>query len=161
MKSILVPVDGSEQATRAAALAAEFAGAFDAEGTLMHVYEPPEQFNLADHFLEQRLREGRGDAVALIDDQRRWTYAEVSALAHRFGHVFRGLGVRQEERVMIAVPDSANFAGAFFGALKIGAVVVMVNPDLKRREIAELYDYVRPSVVVLADPVRRELKPRE
>ncbi len=121
------------------------------------VYEPPESLNIADYFLEARIQEGRGDSVALVDDEREWTYAEVRALAHQFGHVLRGLGVRQEERVMIAVPDSAELAGAFFGALKIGAVVVMVNPGFKRQDVAALFEYVRPSVAVVHDSVREEL----
>ena len=36
-----------------------------------------------------------------------------------------------EQRVIIALPDGPEFVAALFGVLKIGAVVVMVNPDLK------------------------------
>ena len=32
------------------------------------------------------------------------------------------------ERVLIALPDSPEFFGAFFGAAKIGAIAVPVNP---------------------------------
>lgn len=117
-------------------------------------YEAPEVFNIADYFLEDRWLEGRpgegrGDSVALRLDERDWTYAEVRDLAHRFGHVMRRLGVRQEDRVMIAVPDSAEFVGALFGVLKLGAVVVMVNPALKPEEIAALYEYTRARLCVV------------
>ncbi len=112
-------------------------------------FEPPLSFNIADYFLEDRLAEGRGERVALQLDERQWTYAQVSELAHRFGHVLRRLGVRQEDRVMIALPDSAEFVGALFGVLKIGAVVVMVNPALKRDEIAALYEYTRARALVV------------
>src|SRR5688572_7625621 len=92
-------------------------------------FSPPAAFNIADYFLSGRLSEGRGDSVALRLDDRNVTYAEVDALANRFGNALRSLGVRQEDRVLIALPDGAAYVGALFGTLKLGAVVVMVNPD--------------------------------
>ncbi len=112
-------------------------------------FEPPEHFNIADYFLGDRIREGRGDHTALRLDDRKLTYREVEVLANQFGNLLRERGVRREERVMIALPDSPEFAGALFGILKIGAVVVMVNPQLKPEEIAALYDYTRASHVLV------------
>ena len=112
-------------------------------------YEPPETFNLADYYLDQRLREGHGDRVALRLDDRRLTYREVQALADRFARVLRDRGVDHEDRVMLALPDGAEFVAALFGILKVGAVVVMVNPQLKPEEIAALYDYTRVRCVVV------------
>ena len=111
----------------------------------------PEILNIAQRFLDVRVEEGRGDRVALRLDEGELSYAEVQALANRFGRVLRNLGVRQEERVLIAVRDSPEFVGALFGTLKIGAVVVMVNPDLKPRNLAALFDYSRARVAVVAD----------
>ncbi len=112
-------------------------------------FEPPERFNIADYFLGERIHEGRGDRIALRHGGRELTYRDVEILANRFGNLLRERGVRREERVMIALPDSPEFVGALFGILKVGAVVVMVNPQLSPEEIAALYDYVRPSHVVV------------
>ena len=112
-------------------------------------FTPPETFNIADYFLEARLREGKGDRIALLTDERALTYRDVNALANRFAHVLRDAGVQPEQRVMIALPDTPEYVGALFGALKIGAVVVMVNPELKPDAIGQLYDYTRASVVLV------------
>ena len=40
--------------------------------------------------------------------------------------------------------------GALFGTLKIGAVVVMVNPQLKADDVAYFFDYTRARVAVVA-----------
>ena len=93
-------------------------------------FEPPEEFNMADWFLDARLREGRGGRVALRTDERDWTYAEIAALAARYGSVIADAGVEPEQRVILALDDGPDFVGALFGVLKIGAVVVMVNPRL-------------------------------
>ena len=104
-------------------------------------YDPPEAFNLADYLLDERVREGRGDRTALVCGDRRLTYRDVQALASRFGHVLRRLGIEPEQRVIIALPDGPEYAGALFGILKIGAVGVMVNPHLKAEEVAYVLEY--------------------
>jgi acyl-coenzyme A synthetase/AMP-(fatty) acid ligase len=43
----------------------------------------PERFNIADYFLDDRIREGRGDRVAIEVGDQRWTYAQVQALSNR------------------------------------------------------------------------------
>src|SRR6185312_17481714 len=76
------------------------------------------------------------------------TYRDMQALANRFGYVLTDLGVEPEQRVMLALPDGPGFVGALFGTLKIGAAVVMVNPQLKPDAIEYFYSYTRARVVV-------------
>jgi benzoate-CoA ligase family protein len=113
-------------------------------------FDPPESFNLADYLLDSRVREGRGERTAVLCGDRRLSYREVQGLSHRFGHVLRRLGVEPEQRVIVALPDGPEFVGALFGILKIGAVVVMVNPQLKADEVAYFFEYTRARVAVVA-----------
>ncbi len=113
-------------------------------------FDPSEAFNLADYLLDTRIREGRGERTALVCGERRLTYRDIQALAHRFGHVLRDLGVEPEQRVIVALPDGPEFVGALFGTLKIGAVVVMVNPQLKAEDVAYFFEYTRARVAVVA-----------
>ena len=112
------------------------------------VLPPPERSNIAAAFLDARVREGRGSRVALRTEQANLTYAEVQALANRYGHCLAAAGVEPEDRVLIALPDGADFVGAFFGTLKLGAVVVMVNPALPKDDVAHMLEYSRARVVV-------------
>jgi benzoate-CoA ligase family protein len=109
-------------------------------------FRPPEEFNIADHFLDARIREGKGDRTALITDDAAWTYREVQALANRYGNILREVGVDPEQRVIVALPDGPEYVAALFGALKIGAAVVMVNPQLKPEAIAYFCRYTRAKV---------------
>ena len=111
--------------------------------------------NIADFFLDARVREGRGDRTALLTDAGRWTYREVQALANRYANVLSSAGVAPEQRVIIALGDGPDFVGALFGILKIGAVVVMVNPDLKPDAIQYFYEYSR-AVAALVTAARAE-----
>jgi benzoate-CoA ligase family protein len=114
-------------------------------------HRPPELFNLASHLLDERIREGRGDSTALRTDAGVVSYAELQALANRYGNLLRQAGIRPEERVIIALPDGPGFVGALFGVLKIGAVVVMVNPHLRPDGVRGFYDYTR-ATAALVDP---------
>ncbi|MEO5616798.1 MAG: benzoate-CoA ligase family protein [Candidatus Eisenbacteria bacterium] len=111
-------------------------------------YEPPEQLNIADFFLDDRVREGRGGRIAVRTDSASFTFAEVQQLANRYANLLTGTGAEPEHRVLIALPDGPDYVGALFGALKLGAVVVMANPGLEGAEVKALLDYTRARVVV-------------
>ena len=112
-------------------------------------FRPAAQFNIADYFLDRRVEEGLGDAVAIRTDQGTLTYAEVQRLANRFGQALARKGVRREERVLIALRDTPEYAGALFGILKLGAVAVMVNPDLEPANLTALLDSSRATCAVV------------
>lgn len=103
---------------------------------------------MAEYFLDARIDEGRGERVALHTPSRTWTYAEVQGLANRFGHALRNLGVEREQRVLISLRDGAEYVGALWGTLKIGAAVVMANPALKADDLRYFMEYTRAKVVL-------------
>ena len=113
--------------------------------------EDPVQLNVADFFLDARVREGQGERTALITDAGRLRYREVQALANRYANVLAEAGVAPEQRVIIALPDGADYVAALFGILKIGAVVVMVNPELKPDAIRYFFEYSRAVAALVAD----------
>ena len=106
-------------------------------------------FNLATWFVDRHLEEGRGDRTALLTGERQVTYAELAALVNRTGHVLRDLGVRQEERVLLALSDGVEFVAAWYGAQKIGAVTAEVYTFLPAKDFAYYLDYTRAGVVVV------------
>lgn len=114
-------------------------------------FRPPEAFNLADHLLDARVREGLGHRPALHTDDGTFSYDDVLAAANRFGSHLRELGLAPEQRVAIALPDGLDYVAAVFGTLKVGAVVVMVNPHQRTGELSAVLDYIRATVLV-TDP---------
>lgn len=105
-------------------------------------------YNAAVDLLDANLEGGGADRTAIRTMAGDVTYAAVAESANRFGNALLELGVRMEERVVIAVPDSPEFAAAFFGAIKMGAIPVPVATDLTAGEYAALVDDSRAAVVV-------------
>jgi benzoate-CoA ligase family protein len=106
-------------------------------------------FNLASWFVDRHLEEGRGERVALLCGDRRVTYAELAMLVGRVGNALRELGVRQEERVLLALSDGLEFVATWYGAQKVGAVTAEVYTFLPAKDFAYYLRYTRAPVVVV------------
>ena len=111
-------------------------------------FEPPERLNLAEWLLDARLAEGRGARPALLTDAGPLTYAQVAAQSHRFANLLAAAGAEPEQRVMLALSDGPDFVAALFGVLRLGGVVVMVNPGLPPGDVEYFLEYTRARVVV-------------
>ncbi|MFC6016388.1 long-chain fatty acid--CoA ligase [Plantactinospora solaniradicis] len=74
--------------------------------------------------------------VAVVHDDREWTYAAVADRANRAAHALRSLGVRPGDRVGYLGPNHPTFLEAFFGTGQLGAVFVPLNIRLAAPELA-------------------------
>src|SRR5207244_1496533 len=83
--------------------------------------------NAASAFLDRNLAEGRGAKTAIYYEGTAYTYAQIAELANRVGNALLDLGIDLEQRVALLLLDSPQFAAAFFGGIKIGAVPVPIN----------------------------------
>ena len=96
--------------------------------------EVPERYNVGADLLERNLQAGRSDKVAIFSAADDLTYSDLFKLSCGAARTLRDLGVRREERVLIAAYDSPGWVAAFLGAIRLGAVPVPVNPLLQRSE---------------------------
>src|SRR5262249_28391483 len=70
---------------------------------------------------------------------------------NRVGNALRGLGIRQEERVMLLLLDAPEFLYSFFGTIKIGAIAVPVSTLANSDEYEYLLGDSRARVVIVHD----------
>ena len=68
----------------------------------------------------------RPDKVAFVHHDRRITYAELDAAAHRAAHVLRARGVGPEARLGIALANRPEWFVAALGAARLGAQCVPI-----------------------------------
>ena len=80
---------------------------------------------------------GRGSKVAYIDDSGSCTYAQLAERVERAANALRALGIEPEQRIAIAMLDSADWVALFLGAIKAGIVPVAMNTLLTPSD----YDY--------------------
>jgi len=119
----------------------------------------PEDFNLADYFLFDRIAEGKGDKIALRFGDRSWTYAEVADRSRALARYLVDVGLRSEQRVYIVLPDMPPFAWSIFATLAAGGVVTMGNSIAPIEDLRYVLDYVRASVLITTPKVASALVP--
>ncbi len=73
--------------------------------------------------------------TALIFMGKEITYVELKDLVDRFATSLAQKGVKKGDRVAIMLPNSPQAVIAYYGALRIGAVVVQTNPLYVEREL--------------------------
>jgi len=120
--------------------------------------ELPEYFNVAAHFLETPAAL-HPERLAIVGEPREVTYGELSALANRAGNALRSNGVSRGERVLIVLPDSAEFVAAFFGAAKIGAMAVPVNPFARSSDYIHYLENSEPRAAIIHSSALAEFLP--
>ena len=73
---------------------------------------------------------------AIVDDAGTLAYGELYERALRFARVLQEGGLRQGERVVLYLDNTAGCATAIFGTLLAGGVFVVVNPQTKAEKLA-------------------------
>jgi benzoate-CoA ligase family protein len=108
----------------------------------------PKQFNIAEYFLDAPAAR-HPNKIAIAGESRRVTYAELASLANRVGNALLEQGVSRGDCVLIALPDSAEFIASFFGAAKIGAVAVPVNPFARSADYIHYIENSEPRAAIV------------
>jgi long-chain acyl-CoA synthetase len=76
------------------------------------------------------------DRPAIRLDDTVVTYADLDARSARVAGLLTRHGIRPGDRVAIMLPNIPEFAAIYYAVLRVGAVVVPMNPLLKEREVA-------------------------
>lgn len=102
------------------------------------------------HLLQQSARR-HPDRLALVCGARRWTYAELDARCDRLARGFWTLGLRQGDRVIVQLPNVAEFFVTCFALWRIGAWPVMALPAHRQAEIGYFCEHTQAKGYVIPD----------
>lgn len=113
----------------------------------------PRDYNAAHDLIERNLGAGRAGKAAFIDDAGACTYGELARRVDHFAHALVDLGVRMEERVLLALHDSIDFPTAFLGCVKAGIVPVCANTLLTTSDYEYMLRDSRARVLFVSAPL--------
>ena len=121
------------------------------------------QTNLCFNAIDRHLAT-QADAPALIfvstetGEERSYTFAELHAEVMRMAAIFRELGVKRGDRVLIYLPMIPEAAFAMYACARIGAVHSVVFGGFASHSLASRIDDAEPKLVVSADAGSRNGK---
>ncbi len=115
------------------------------QSTPISKIELPERLNLCSYLLDARITEGHGARVAIRTATSILNFSEVKILSENYTRILARDNIKPKERVIVALPDTPDFVGALFGVLRLGSIVVLVNPDAPKDLLSYFFDYVQPT----------------
>ena len=98
--------------------------------------------------------EAHGDRVAIVDPapgRRAWTYRELDERAARLAAGFRARGIAKGDRVVVQLPNIAEFTEVVFALFRIGALPVFALPAHRETEIAYFCSFTEAVAHVIPD----------
>jgi bile acid-coenzyme A ligase len=82
------------------------------------------------------------------------TATEIEVSSNRLANFFASLGVKADDFVTIALPNSTMFVESVFAIWKLGATPQPVSPKLPGAELEAIVELADPSLVLGVDPLR-------
>ncbi|KQL36371.1 long-chain fatty acid--CoA ligase [Bacillus sp. FJAT-25509] len=90
------------------------------------------------------------DKLALVYQDRTYTYMEFNKVVNRFAWGLQKLGIKKGEKLALMMANSDLFVIGYCAAVKVGAVVVPINFRLVSREVEYILEQ-SDSVLVICD----------
>lgn len=102
----------------------------------------------------RRVAESRPDREALVCGETRLTYGQllerIATLAHGLGR----LGLKKGDRIALLLPPGPEFVVLFFAIAELGAIVVPLSPQSRRRSLQAVLGDAEPFALVTARPLQ-------
>ena len=128
------------------------------------VYTLPEfatyadRFNPTEELLGKAVAAGRGDRTAVLFEDQRLTYNQLLTQANKFANALRGLGVKENDRIVLRTPNIPPALVANFAILKLGAVCTPTSPLFSRTEIAHVANDSEAVAIVVSSALLGEVE---
>lgn len=118
----------------------------------------PARLNLAQYCLGHAAA-ATPDKIALLvvadadrpTEAERWTYRDLDLAVRGVGAGLLANGLKAGDRLLLRLPNDANYALTFFGAIAAGIVPVPTSSQLTAREVEVLLDDSDAAAIVVAE----------
>ena len=99
----------------------------------------------------ERIAANYPDKTAVVFLGKKYSYAELRELIYRFATALYELGVRDNDRVVIYLPNCPQWIAAYFAIQKIGGIPVPVSPIYTPYEIRYMINDSEAVTIVCQD----------
>jgi fatty-acyl-CoA synthase len=106
----------------------------------------------------EELAETRGDAPALLSAHECLTYRALDERANRYARWALVQNLGKGETVCLVMPNRPEYLAIWLGISKVGAVVSLINTNLRGAALAHCIDIVMPQHIVVAAELCDEVR---
>ncbi|MFC3965702.1 (2,3-dihydroxybenzoyl)adenylate synthase [Nocardia jiangsuensis] len=87
-------------------------------------------------------------ALAVVDERHRWSYAELDRRSHALATGLLRLGLRERDRVLVQLPNRAEFVEVIFALFRIGALPVFCLPAHRQAELVPIAESASATAII-------------
>jgi len=109
------------------------------------------------HFIEE-LAQIRGDAPALLSAGECLSYRALAERANQYARWALDRGLGKGDIVCLVMPNRPEYAAVWLGLTSVGAVVSLINTNLRGPSLAHCINIVAPKHVIAAAEFSAELR---
>ena len=115
----------------------------------------PDEFNIVEELLDRHAKDSPNSvALSLVSPEtlkisRDITYFELEKMSSQVGNALIDGGVQPEQRIAIMLNDGAEFVSSFLGALKLGAVPILLSTYLSEEQLLFLLNDSRAKALIM------------
>lgn len=88
------------------------------------------------------------DKHALVFGSQRTSYAELNRRVNCIANSLLKMGLRKGDRVAVLLHNCPEFIEMYFACAKSGGIFVPINNLLKKRELTQIFGYIKPRFLV-------------
>ena len=111
--------------------------------------KPRDLYTIADRLEEQAQR--YAERPLLIYGEQRFSYAEVDARANQVAHAALARGLKAGDVCALALENRPEFFFAWFGLVKLGVVVALINTQISGRPLVHALETTGASAVLVGE----------
>jgi long-chain acyl-CoA synthetase len=86
--------------------------------------------------------------AAIIENEQEISYAELWNRIERLSAAFHKIGIGENQRVALILPNSSEFIFCFFALLKANAAISPLSPDLTLFELKGIFNNLNPHAII-------------
>nr|WP_174734875.1 long-chain fatty acid--CoA ligase [Mesobacillus harenae] len=113
--------------------------------------ELPDFSAMGVYSLLERTAELYAEQTAIIFEEERLTYRQFKNKVDRLASALRSLGAHKGDRIGLMLPNHPLYIISYYAALKLGMIVVQINPMYTERELLEIFNDSKPGYLILQE----------
>ena len=119
----------------------------------------PERMNCAAILVDDMVKAGHGDRIAIRAPGLEWTYLDLRAQANRLANfLVREMGLKPGNRVLLRGPNNPMMAASWLAVFKAGGICVGTMPLLRAKELTEIVNKAQITHALCDQRLAEELK---
>ncbi|GAB3055427.1 long-chain-fatty-acid--CoA ligase [Virgibacillus ainsalahensis] len=101
------------------------------------------------------------DRLAVIQDKEKFTYEEMKGKVDRLAGAWNKLGLKKGERIGLMVSNEPRYIIAYYAAMKLGLVVVQINPRHTARELLQIANDAEMAAITVEEAAAETVRQLE